>query len=98
MSARLADLALLEDVLAGKLTDRQRSAFEEMRDGILEDEAHVRTLSPKQRAWVRRVLDVPTYENLVSSGRVERGAPVETPKVLQVLPLKPPHRRKEPAP
>jgi hypothetical protein len=58
-----------------------------------------RPLTEKQRGWVDRVAGVevteyaPTYENLVSSGKVVRGAEVETPLVLRNLPLKPPGRR-----
>ena len=51
-------------------------------------------LSPKQTAWIRgiydRVFDEPTYENLVSAGKVPAGRPVESPDVLKNLPKKPP--------
>lgn len=58
-----------------------------------------RSLSPKQRMWVRavyeRFFDEPMYENLASSGELCRGREVETPAILQRanLPLKPPRRR-----
>ena len=69
-----------------------RAAFKEMLE-------RRRPLTEKQRSWVNRVAGeelmdyAPTYENLVGSGRVVRGAEVVTPKVLQNLPLKPPGRR-----
>ena len=76
-----------------EITKSEREAFAEMAE---EFDTGVRlVLSAKQRDWAKRVLErhEPTYENLVSSGKVPRGREVPTPLALQNLPLKPPGRR-----
>lgn len=94
-STNATDLALLARVLGHAITTRQREAFGEMSDAL--DKSPSLTLSQAQRAWVRKTIRAhePTYENLVSSGRVPRGAEVPTPPALQHLPKRPPHRRHE---
>lgn len=87
------DIALLKRALEKEdLRDSSREAFEDMLERI---EAKGMTLSDKQRAWVLRALDVPEYENLVSSGKVPIGKPVELPWQLRPenLPKKPPGRK-----
>lgn len=101
---RLEDLRLLEDLLAlpvddendfpekGSLSDSEHRAFEDMRQRV-----GYKTLTEKQRAWAKNVLErateTPEYLNLASSGKLCRGREVETPEVLKKLPLKPPSRR-----
>jgi hypothetical protein len=91
------DRELLDAVLElDGVRDEAREAFEGMRERGL-------PLSPKQRAWASSVLHgdayvpEPTYENLVSSGRVALGKPVATIPLLDPanLPKRPPGRRAE---
>jgi hypothetical protein len=88
---RKKDLENLAKVLEYELSDAQRemfTAFQEYLQTRL-------VLSRKQREVLKEVLEKhePTYENLVSSGKVPLGKPVPTPTVLQNLPKKPPTRR-----
>lgn len=85
----------LARVLEHAITERQRDAFESMLTALDADRDAV--LSDVQRGWVRSVRRThePTYENLVSAGRVPRGAEVDTPEALKNLPKRPPHRRHE---
>ncbi len=85
-----ADAELLREVLAlDKLSDANREAFEDMlvqvEDGY--------SLSAKQKKWALGLLDKPTYENLISSGKAPRGREVPEPEVLKRRPLKPPGRK-----
>jgi len=82
------DADLLRRAIAGKLSDEQREAFEDMLEKMGD-----RGLTEKQRSWVKGVLDEPEYENLVSSGKVPRGKDIPTPAVLQNLPKRPPTRK-----
>lgn len=88
---RAKDLEMLAKVLDYELSDAQREMFADFLD-------YLQTrlvLSRKQREVLKDVLEKhePTYENLVSSGKVPLGKPVPTPQVLQNLPKKPPTRR-----
>jgi hypothetical protein len=95
---RSEDIELLNKLLDDddiKLAPGEQEAFADMRHNLVTGERHV--LSGKQRDWVKQVAErfAPTYENLVSSGKVPRGAEVPEPEVLKHRPLKPPPRRTE---
>ncbi len=93
MSAPISDAALLKRVLEHPITHRQRELFE---CHAAEVDAGAE-LSRRERAhaWATIRTHEPEYENLVSSGKVKRGAEVPLPPALQNLPKKPPHRRHE---
>ena len=82
---------MLVKVLDYELTDAQREMFTDFQEYL---RTHL-VLSRKQREVLKDVLErhEPTYENLVSEGKVPLGKPVPTPAVLQNLPKKPPTRR-----
>lgn len=84
------DRELLSKLLTHDLGEDEREAFSDMFQAILGGER--RGLSEKQRAWAKRRLDElePTYENLVSEGKVKRGKEVEM--MFERGPLKPPGR------
>lgn len=94
-STNRSDRELLARVLDHPISAKQRDAFAEMADALAG--APSLTLSERQRAWVTSTLrsHEPTYENLVSEGKVPRGAEVPPPPALQNLPKRPPHRRHE---
>jgi hypothetical protein len=96
MSQRSDDLKLLVDVLQLEhLTQEQRDAFSDMQDVLDSNETWV--LKDKQRSWVKGVLGVPEYENLITSGKAPRGREVPTIEALKPenLPKRPPTRRRE---
>jgi len=70
------------------LGEKAYDAFTSMLEEFEREERQ--TLSPKQLTWVKNVVGVPEYENLVSEGRVPRGKEVPPPPALQNLPKKPP--------
>lgn len=84
----IADLRLvLDEKNAPEVSERERVAFREMLSYLLR--SHVMTsLSRKQRAWVKEVV-----ERVKPLAGYPRGREVHTPAVLQNLPLKPPGRR-----
>jgi hypothetical protein len=91
MSGREEDLRMLRELLdehAGELREGESEAFADMLRS-LED---FRQLTEKQRAWAKSALErfVPTYENLVSSGKVPRGREVEL--MVRDKPLRPPRK------
>jgi hypothetical protein len=94
VSRRDDDIALLKRALVLIDTRREdryvraRDPFEEMLVRL--EEGRQTLLTGKQLKWVRDVLDEPTYENLVSAGKVPRGREVATPAVLLRRPLRPP--------
>jgi hypothetical protein len=91
VSHREEDLRKLRELLEEeRLTDWERDAF----GGMLESLDRYHQITDKQREIVASVYDRfhPEYGNLVSSGKVPRGREVETPKVLQNLPKRPPGR------
>ncbi len=82
---------LVDDV---DLLEGEQTAFAEMLEGLRE--GRYASLMRKQREWVIEVaarIGSIGYENLVSSGGVPIGRPVETPQVLRNLPMKPPGRK-----
>lgn len=87
------------DTLRSAIHSAKEKDDDESSDAFIDMLERGRPLTDKQRAWAERLAGIspnepaPTYENLVSSGRVPRGAEVATPLVLQNLPLKPPGRR-----
>lgn len=88
------DIELLTELLTYALRDDERTVFEDMHEYLVSK--HSTKLSPKQRAWASKRLEDfrPTYENLVSSGKVSATSNVHVncgPKVLR-----PPPRRSEP--
>ena len=102
--SREDDLRMLRDALAlDSVKGETREAFDDM----LESLETRRTLSDRQRAWVRKVLDEPDYENAISSGKVARvlrhnhgeaaactaECPMWIPPTLRDLPKRPPSRR-----
>lgn len=103
MSERGNDLKLLNELLALReqtradgeplLSGKEQQAFA----GMLEALDRFHQLTDKQRQWLKgvheRVLGVPQYLNMWSSGQVPKGRDVPTPKVLQNLPLRPPPKR-----
>lgn len=101
------DRRMLRDALDLKTLDEgAREAFKDMLDRLEETPTLQHDLTAKQRAWVLKVLDVPTYSNDVSSGRVSRvlrhnhgelaecgaACPAWTPPTLRNLPKRPPTR------
>jgi ribosome assembly protein YihI (activator of Der GTPase) len=97
------DLRMLRAALElTTLEHAAREAFGDMLDGL----GARRELSAKQRAWLRKVLDDPDYENLISSRGLSRevkhnhgesamcdaACPAWTPPSLRNLPKKPPKR------
>jgi hypothetical protein len=86
-----SDINLVHRALANPgLNGETREVFEEWL--IRLESGRIRSLSEKQRTWAKGTLDEPTYENLVSSGRANRGKEVPTPAVLLNRPLKPPRK------
>lgn len=84
------DVALLEKALSHALEEDTHAAFVEMYETLVTGAR--RALSTRQRAWVEGVLEAhePTYENLVSAGKVPRGREVEL--MVRDKPLRPPGR------
>jgi hypothetical protein len=89
------DIELLERVVDDvDLREGEQDAFAEMLEGLRE--GRYASLTRRQREWASEValrIGAIGYENLVSSGGVPVGRPVETPAVLRHLPMKPPGRR-----
>jgi hypothetical protein len=97
MSQREDDLKMLNDVMELETTtEEQKDAFHNMRGVLLRGE--YQTLTIKQRSWLKSVLGVPEYENLITNGKAPRGREVPTIPALQRqnLPLKPPAKRRDP--
>jgi hypothetical protein len=90
-SLRVSDMTMLEEILENEITENERAAFQDMLDGL----DHWQILTDAQRKWAKLVHErfKPTYENLVSDGRVPRGREVLEPEALRHRPLKPPGRR-----
>lgn len=87
---------LLSRALDQPIGEDTRESLEDMQDGFAR--GLTLGLTDKQLAFVRQVLaehEPPPCENLVSSGKVKRGAEVPLPPALQNLPKRPPHRRHE---
>lgn len=89
------DRKLVREVLAEEITEAEREAFTEMLAML---DAGRRTLSERQRSWVREVgkragADVDNVMERWKRGEIPRGREVETPAVLRNLPMKPPGRR-----
>ena len=82
------DRELLEKILAEEIKEDEREAFADMLSTIVSGE--FKFFSKRQRAWAEQVIDwySPSYENLVSTGRVPRGREVEM--MFKPGPLKPP--------
>ena len=83
-------------------THEARRLIEELLEHVPEDDDEAgfdvrASPSEKQSTWIKniheKIVGAPQYENLVSSGKVPLGRPVETPAVLKNLPKKPPGRR-----
>jgi len=107
MSARDEDLQLLREALEMELDGKTTKAFEDMLS-ILES-VRGDELSEKQRAWVRRVVGEPVYENLASKdgtivpravkhnhrelAECRSSCPAWAPPTLRDLPKRPPTRR-----
>lgn len=95
---RLIDevLATVEGTDDDEETRFRVSDFRSMRERLLKFENSQAPVSERQATYIRdvheRVLGVPQYENLFSSGKLCIGRPVETPAVLKNLPKKPPGR------
>lgn len=88
------DYQLLNRALECPLPESTRDSFEDIKAYL----QRKRFISPKQRDFVKKVLEEhepPPCENLVSSGKVARGNEVPLPPSLQNLPKRPPHRRHE---
>jgi hypothetical protein len=90
------DLELLDKLLDNYemlLTERQRDAFTEMREKLLEGVR--KRLSEKQRRWAEKILQEWEPRPVASSEFVPRGREVETPAALrrENLPMRPPGRR-----
>lgn len=80
------DIDLLAELLECELWDDEREAFEDMSQSLAI--GRWSRLSGKQRAWAKRRLEdfKPTYENIVSSGKVSAKSSVKVncgPKVLR---------------
>lgn len=89
------DIEVLERIVDDvDLREGEQDAFAEMLEGLRE--GRYASLTRKQREWAIEVsvrIGAVGYENLVSSGGVPIGRPVETPQVLRNLPMKPPGRK-----
>lgn len=90
------DLDLLDLLRAIELTDELHASFEEMHRWVAG--SSTRALSDKQRKWAKDILEQhkPTYENLVSSGKVSSKCTVPTLEILKRanLPMRPPGMRR----
>ena len=92
---------VLDELIDGhshEFTNWEADAFPSMRADLLAygtPEGRYK-LSDTQRASVERAHErlVPEYKNLVSDGLVPLGREVETPAVLQRLPMKPPVKKR----
>lgn len=101
---RSDDIRMLRAILdeAHGFDEERAEAFQSTFDAFSDMHARLerggRDLTDRQAAWVRGVYEnvtgTPQYENAWSAGKVPRGREVETPPVLQHLPLKPPSRPK----
>ena len=92
-----SDQRLVRSVLDEEITEAEREAFEEMATDLATGR---RTLSERQRAWVREVgkragADVGNVMDRWRRGEIPRGREVEPPAVLrrENLPMKPPGRK-----
>ena len=89
------DETLLQAVLDHEnLSEEEREAFDSMLRQVM---GNNRSLSDRQRSWLKNVaerMDVSEPSaNLVSRGKVLRGAEIPTPAILLNRPLKPPGRQ-----
>jgi hypothetical protein len=85
------------DVSQDENLEKHAKAFKDMLYRM--ETGRLQTLSETQRQYLKdlheRIVGEPEYENLFSRGLVPKGKPVETPAVLQKLPLKPPGKKQE---